>query len=60
MGRKSIKIEYIENRNHRASTYRTRALGLLKKAHEIGVLCGIKVSLIFNNLEGDIISYSNN
>lgn len=60
MGRKSIKIEYIENRNHRASTYRARAHGFLKKAHELGVLCGIKVSLVFNNMEGDVISYSNN
>jgi hypothetical protein len=60
MGRKSIKIEYIANKNHRASTYRTRALGLLKKTHELGVLCGVKVSLVFNSLNGDIVSYSNN
>ena len=60
MGRKSIKIAFIEDRNDRMQAYRARAKGLLKKVHEIGVLCGINISIIFNNIQGDLITYSNN
>ena len=60
MGKKSIEITFIENKGVRQATYRHRALGLLRKAHEIGVLCGINISLAFSNLKGDVISYSNN
>lgn len=60
MGKKSIEIKYLENRTLRLATYRHRALGLLRKAHEIGVLCGIKISVVFSNLKEDVISYTNN
>lgn len=60
MGKKSIEIKYQESKTLRQATYRHRALGLLRKAHEIGVLCGIKISLVFTNLKGDVINYSNN
>ena len=33
--------------------------GLLKKACEIGVLCGVEVSLAFTNFKGDLHIYSN-
>ena len=33
--------------------------GLLKKACEIGVLCGVDVSLAFSDLKGDLHIYSN-
>lgn len=60
MGKKSIEIKYIEKKAFRQATFRSRAVGLLSKAHELGVLCGIKVSLVFQNNEGDVLSYMNN
>lgn len=33
---------------------------MLKKVHELGMLCGVKVTLVFTDLKGNIISFSNN
>lgn len=46
MGRKKIAMQRIENDAARLRKYRKRLHGLLKKAHEIGVLCGADVLLM--------------
>ncbi|OLY81984.1 MADS-box transcription factor 1 [Smittium mucronatum] len=46
MGRKKINIKEIENSRQKTVTFARRRNGLIKKAHELSVLCGVKVSLI--------------
>ncbi|KAJ1930356.1 hypothetical protein IWQ60_000377 [Tieghemiomyces parasiticus] len=46
MGRKKIQIRTIENDRQKTVTFARRRAGLIKKAHEIAVLCGVKVTLL--------------
>ena len=50
MGRKKIKIREIENERQKSVTFTRRRSGLIKKAHELSVLCDCKVVLLmFDN-----------
>eukprot|EP00826_Nyctotherus_ovalis_P053293 TRINITY_DN68_c0_g1_i7.p1 TRINITY_DN68_c0_g1~~TRINITY_DN68_c0_g1_i7.p1 ORF type:complete len:256 (+),score=41.24 TRINITY_DN68_c0_g1_i7:97-864(+) len=49
MGRKKIKINYIEDDKFRRVTYCKRKRGLLKKAMELSLLCGNEVLLIIRD-----------
>ncbi|OMJ10930.1 MADS-box transcription factor 1 [Smittium culicis] len=46
MGRKKINIKEIENSRQKTVTFARRRNGLIKKAHELSVLCGVRVALI--------------
>ncbi|KAJ1659226.1 hypothetical protein IWQ61_001666 [Dispira simplex] len=46
MGRKKIEIRTIENDRQKTVTFARRRAGLIKKAHEISVLCGVKVAVV--------------
>ncbi|KAI8320791.1 SRF-like protein, partial [Martensiomyces pterosporus] len=46
MGRKKINIREIENSRQRTVTFARRRAGLIKKAHELSVLCGVKVAMV--------------
>ncbi|KAJ1901645.1 hypothetical protein LPJ66_000612 [Kickxella alabastrina] len=46
MGRKKISISEIENSRQRTVTFARRRAGLIKKAHELSVLCGVKVAIV--------------
>ncbi|ORX99365.1 SRF-like protein [Basidiobolus meristosporus CBS 931.73] len=46
MGRKKIKIKTIENDRQKTVTFTRRRSGLIKKAHELAVLCDCKVVLL--------------
>ncbi|KAK9695488.1 hypothetical protein K7432_012938 [Basidiobolus ranarum] len=46
MGRKKIKIQTIENDRQKNVTFARRRGGLIKKAHELAVLCESKVALL--------------
>ena len=60
MGRKKIVIQFIENKKERSVTFCKRKVGLLKKACELGVLCGVDVSLAFSDLNNNIHLFKNN
>ena len=45
MGRKKIEITPISNETIRKSTFEKRRVGLLKKAMELSILCGVPVSV---------------
>ncbi|KAL5541177.1 hypothetical protein UlMin_042650 [Ulmus minor] len=46
MGRRKLQIKRIEDRHNRQVTFSKRRSGLMKKAHELSVLCDVEVALI--------------
>ncbi|KAJ2828002.1 hypothetical protein IWW50_001606 [Coemansia erecta] len=46
MGRKKINIREIENSRQKTVTFARRRAGLIKKAHELSILCGVKVAVV--------------
>ncbi|GMI85577.1 FRUITFULL, AGAMOUS-like 8 [Hibiscus trionum] len=58
MGRGRVQLRRIENNNSRQVTFSKRRSGLLKKAHEISVLCDAEVALIVFSNKGKLFEYS--
>ncbi|KAL0798979.1 hypothetical protein Bca101_054154 [Brassica carinata] len=58
MGRGRVEMKRIENKINRQVTFSKRRAGLLKKAHEISVLCDAEVSLIVFSHKGKLFEYS--
>nr|XP_029123683.1 truncated transcription factor CAULIFLOWER A isoform X1 [Elaeis guineensis] len=60
MGRGRVQLKRIENKINRQVTFSKRRSGLLKKAHEISVLCDAEVALIVFSTKGKLYEYSTN
>nr|ALM95511.1 FRUITFULL2 protein [Nigella damascena] len=60
MGRGRVQLKRIENKINRQVTFSKRRSGLLKKAHEISVLCDADVALIVFSIKGKLFEYSTN
>ncbi|KAL8157368.1 agamous-like MADS-box protein AP1 [Apium graveolens] len=58
MGRGKVQLKRIENKINRQVTFTKRRGGLLKKAHEISVLCDADVALIVFSTKGKLFEYS--
>ncbi|KAL5582083.1 hypothetical protein UlMin_014525 [Ulmus minor] len=58
MGRGRVQLKRIENKISRQVTFSKRRNGLLKKAHEISVLCDAQVALVIFSAKGKLIEYS--
>ncbi|XP_057441704.1 truncated transcription factor CAULIFLOWER A [Lotus japonicus] len=58
MGRGRVQLKKIENMVNRQVTFSKRRSGLLKKAHEISVLCDAEVALIVFSSKGKLYEYS--
>lgn len=58
MGRGRVQLKRIENKINRQVTFSKRRSGLLKKAHEISVLCDAEVALIVFSAKGKLVEYS--
>jgi hypothetical protein len=58
MGRGPVQLRQIENKINRQVTFSKRRSGLLKKAHEISVLCDAEVALIVFSTKGKLYEYS--
>ncbi|GMJ08147.1 AGAMOUS-like 7, APETALA1 [Hibiscus trionum] len=58
MGRGRVELKRIENKINRQVTFSKRRGGLLKKAHEISVLCDAEVALIVFSHKGKLFEYS--
>lgn len=58
MGRGKVELRRIENKINRQVTFTKRRGGLLKKAHEISVLCDAEVALIVFSTKGKLFEYS--
>lgn len=53
-----MQLKRIENKINRQVTFSKRRTGLLKKAHEISVLCDAEVALIVFSHKGKLFEYS--
>nr|WCP19860.1 VRN-B1 [Triticum turgidum] len=58
MGRGKVQLKRIENKINRQVTFSKRRSGLLKKAHEISVLCDAEVGLIIFPTKGKLYEFS--
>jgi hypothetical protein len=58
MGRGKVQLRRIENNVSRQVTFSKRRSGLLKKAHEIAVLCDADVAVIVFSAKGRLYEYS--
>ncbi|CAH9095732.1 unnamed protein product [Cuscuta epithymum] len=58
MGRGRVQLKRIENKINRQVTFSKRRTGLLKKAHEISVLCDAQVALIIFSAKGKLFQYA--
>ncbi|CAA3001055.1 truncated transcription factor CAULIFLOWER A-like [Olea europaea var. sylvestris] len=58
MGRGKVQLKRIENKINRQVTFSKRRTGLLKKAHELSVMCDAEVALIIFSNKGKLIEYS--
>ncbi|XP_027359868.1 truncated transcription factor CAULIFLOWER A-like [Abrus precatorius] len=58
MGRGRVQLKRIENKINRQVTFSKRRTGLLKKAHEISVLCDAEVGLIVFSHKGKLFEYA--
>ncbi|KAK4578473.1 hypothetical protein RGQ29_028534 [Quercus rubra] len=59
MGRGRVELRRIENKINRQVTFSKRRNGLLKKAHELSVLCDAEVALIIFSSRGKLYDYGN-
>ncbi|KAA8538403.1 hypothetical protein F0562_028051 [Nyssa sinensis] len=57
MGRGKIEIKKIENNTSRQVTFSKRRAGLLKKTHELSVLCDAQIGLIIFSNKGKLYEY---
>ncbi|XAR63834.1 hypothetical protein NMG60_11023938 [Bertholletia excelsa] len=58
MGRGRVQLKRIENKINRQATFSKRRSGLIKKAHEISVLCDAEVAVIIFSAKGKLFEYS--
>ena len=58
MGRGKTQMKLIEDRTSRRVAFSKRRSGLLKKAHEISVLCDAEVGLIIFSTKGKLYEFS--
>ncbi|KAH6801074.1 AGAMOUS-like 8 [Perilla frutescens var. hirtella] len=58
MGRGRVQLKRIENKINRQVTFSKRRSGLLKKAHEISILCDADVGLIVFSTKGKLFEYA--
>nr|AQM52296.1 FUL1 [Monotropa hypopitys] len=58
MGRGRVQLKRIENKINRQVTFSKRRSGLLKKAHEISVLCDAEVALVIFSTKGKLFEYA--
>ncbi|KAH7281246.1 hypothetical protein KP509_36G037400 [Ceratopteris richardii] len=56
--RGKVKIRRIENATSRQVTFSKRRNGLLKKAHELSILCDAEIALIIFSSTGKLFEYA--
>ncbi|XP_042387643.1 truncated transcription factor CAULIFLOWER D-like [Zingiber officinale] len=57
MGRGRVELRRIENKTNRQVTFSKRRGGLLKKAHELSVLCDAEIAVIIFSSRGNLFEF---
>lgn len=57
MGRGKVQLKRIEDKIRRQVTFSKRRSGLMKKARELSVLCGVEVGLIIFSAKGRLYEF---
>ncbi|PRQ54289.1 putative transcription factor MADS-type1 family [Rosa chinensis] len=57
MGRGKVQLKRIEDKIRRQVTFSKRRTGLMKKARELSVLCGVEVGLIIFSAKGRLYEF---
>jgi len=57
-GRVKIKMEFIENKIRRYTTFSKRKTGIMKKAHELSILTGTQVMLLVASETGHVYTFA--
>lgn len=58
MGRKKLALKKIENSTARQVTYSKRKDGMIKKAHELAVLCDTDIAVVMFSPSGRLTTFS--
>ncbi|KAL8117000.1 agamous-like MADS-box protein AGL15 [Apium graveolens] len=58
MGRAKLEIAKIENTSSRQSTFKKRRVGLMKKAHELSILCDDEIAVIVFSSNGKLFEFA--
>lgn len=58
MGRGKVEMRPIEDKSTRQVTFSKRKRGLLKKAQELSVLCGVEVAVVIFSGGGKLYEFS--
>lgn len=54
MGRRKIVIQPIQDSRNKSVTFLKRKTGLMKKAHELAILCQAEIAVIIFNENGKL------
>ncbi|KAK3033347.1 hypothetical protein RJ639_034397 [Escallonia herrerae] len=57
MGRRRVEMKRIEDKSSRQVTFSKRRGGLMKKARELSVLCGVDVSVVVFSCRGKLYDF---
>ena len=60
MGRKKFELKFIDNLAERKSKFKERVGGILRKIHELSVLCGLDFKLVMTDYNSDFVLFYNN
>lgn len=60
MGRKKFELKYIDNFVERKFKFKERIGGILRKIHELSVMCNLQFTLVMTDYNSDIMLFSNN
>ncbi|KAK3035866.1 hypothetical protein RJ639_033003 [Escallonia herrerae] len=57
MGRRKVEMKRIEDKSSRQVTFSKRRGGLMKKARELSVLCGVDVGVVVFSCRGKLYDF---
>ena len=60
MGRKKFELKFIDSFVERKFKFKERIGGILRKIHELSVLCDLQFTLVMTDYNSDLLLFSNN
>lgn len=58
MGKGAIEIKLVGKESSRRNMYKKRIQGLMKKVHDLSILCNARIALIAINEENELFPYT--